>query len=163
MIEGSTFMSRSTSRPPDAARSDSLSAATFASVKGGGAGDFRPRHAAGRVVQFAIIRDHFTDEEQAALRRHQPDEVRGDAADVRLREDGVERLELVGGRKHRALDQPRQVRAIGDESVESRQGVRDGLALALVLGERKQGGRVTSGYAGNNGVFLCHAATSDDD
>ncbi len=41
--------------------------------------------------------------------------------------------------------------------------VRDGLALALVLGERKQGGRVTSGYAGNNRVFLCHAATSDDD
>ena len=39
----------------------------------------------------------------------------------------------------------------------------DGLALALVLGERKQGGRVTSGYAGNNRVFLCHAATSDDD
>ena len=36
-------------------------------------------------------------------------------------------------------------------------------ALALVLGERKQGGRVTSGYAGNNRVFLCHAATSDDD
>ena len=30
-------------------------------------------------------------------------------------------------------------------------------ALALVLGERKQGGRVTSGYAGNNRVFLCHA------
>jgi hypothetical protein len=33
----------------------------------------------------------------------------------------------------------------------------------LVVGERKQGGRVTSGYAGNNRVFLCHAATSDDD
>ena len=37
------------------------------------------------------------------------------------------------------------------------------VALALILGERKQGGRVTSGYAGNNRVFLCHAATSDDD
>ena len=39
----------------------------------------------------------------------------------------------------------------------SRQSVGDGLALALVLGERKQGGRVTSGYAGNNRVFLRHA------
>ena len=36
-------------------------------------------------------------------------------------------------------------------------------AFALVLGERKQGGRIASGYAGNNRVFFCHAATSEDD
>ena len=100
---------------------------------------------------------------QPALRRHEPEEIRGHAANSRLREDGVEGLELIGGRKHRAPHQPFQVRAFGDEGVESRQRVCDGLALALVLGERKQGGRVTSGYAGNNRVFLCHAATSDDD
>ena len=33
MIEGSTFMASSTSLPPETARSDSLSAATLASVK----------------------------------------------------------------------------------------------------------------------------------
>src|SRR6202042_2580674 len=110
--------------------------------------------------QFAVIRDHFTDEEEPALRSHQPDEIGGHTADSSLRQDGVESLELFGGGKNRAPHETFQIRAFGDEGVESRQRVCDGRALALVLGERKQGGRVTSGYAGNNRVFLCHAATS---
>ena len=83
------------------------------------------------------------------------------SADAGVGQDGVERLQLIGGREHRAAHQPFKVWAFSDEGVEFRQPLGDGLGLAIVLGERKQGGRVTSGYAGNNRVFLCHVATSE--
>ena len=75
-----------------------------------------------------------------------------------LREDGVERLELVGGGKHRASHQPLEVGAFGDQGVELAKRVGDGVGLAIVLGERKQGGGVASGYARNDRVVvLCQA------
>ena len=160
MIEGSTLTSSSTSLPPETARSDSFSAAILASVKAGGAGDLGARHAAGRVVELAVIRDHVADGEQAALGRDEADEIGGDAGDARLSEDRVERLDLVGGGEHRAAHQPLQVGAFGDQGVEARQRGGDDLGLALVVGEREQRGRVTSGYAGDNrvlfGQIACH-------
>ena len=79
------------------------------------------------------------------------------AADAGARENGVERLDLVGGGEDRAADQPLEVRALGDQRVESRQSVGDGVGLTLVLGEREQGGGVAPGDAGNDRVFLCQA------
>ena len=94
---------------------------------------------------------------QAPLRGDQADEIVGYPADARVGQDDVERFDLLGGRKHRALHQPFKVWALGDQRVESGQRVGHGLGLAIVLGERKQGRRVTSGYAGNDRVFLRHA------
>ena len=87
----------------------------------------------------------------------QADEVGGDAADVRVGQNGVERLELVGGRENRASHQPFEVRALGDHRVESRQCVGDSVGLAFVEGEREQGGRVASRDSRNDRVVLCQA------
>ena len=87
----------------------------------------------------------------------QPDEVCGDAADVRVCQNGVESLELVGGGEHRASHQPFEIRALGDQRVESRQCFGDGVGLALVMGEREQGGRVASRNSRNDRVVLCQA------
>ena len=123
----------------------------------GRARDFGVRHAAVRVVELAIVRDHLADEEQAALDVTRRTKFAAMPVMSAPAQDRVERLELIVGGEHRTSDEPLEIGAFGDERVEARQSVRDLLGLALVLGEGKQRGRIAAGDAGNEGFFLCQA------
>ncbi len=157
MIEGSTLTSRSTSLPPEAALSCSFSAARFSSRQRGGAGDLGAGDAAARVIELAVVRDHVAEVEQAALDGQQADEIGGDPADALPVEDRVQRLELVAGGEDRAADESLEFGAFGDQRVELREGLGDGVGLTVVLGEREQRGRVAAGDSGNQCVVLCQA------
>ena len=111
MIEGSTLTLSSTSLPPEIARSDSFSAATFSSESGVALVTCGARHAAEGVVELAVIGDHVANGEQAPLGGDEADEIGGDAGDAGLVEQRAERLELVRGGKHRAAHQALQIRA----------------------------------------------------
>ena len=73
-------------------------------------------------------------------------------------ENGVERLELVFGGENRTADEPLGIGAFGDEAVELFERLSNGVGLAVVLGERKEGRGITTGDPGNEGVDLCQSS-----
>ena len=111
-----------------------------------------------RVVELAVVGDHFADEEQTALDGDEPDEIRGDAADVgrsaRMASSALSwsSAENTGLRTSRSRSGLSAISASN-----SRERLGDGVGLALVLGEREQGGGVAARDSRNDRVVLCQA------
>ncbi len=109
--------------------------------------------------QLAKAAHHVVRREQPAVRGHELEKLRRQAADAGALEHRGERMQLLVGGKHRTAHQPREIGAFGDERVETLQirlhGV-DGVGLTRQFEQR---GRVTAGHAGHKGFFACQVGS----
>src|ERR1700722_10875866 len=69
--------------------------------------------------QLAIAPDHVAHREQAAIRRHKLEELRGEPTDAGFIENGSERLQLLLGGKYRASHQAVEIGTFGNERIET--------------------------------------------
>ena len=103
--------------------------------------------------EFAERPDHVAHREQPAVRRHELEEFRGEAADAGAVEHRGQRLQLIVGGEDRAADQPHEVGAFGDQRIEARRDRPDRVDRIRLAGQIEQRGRIAARHAGDDGFF----------
>ncbi len=110
--------------------------------------------------QLAEPLDHVAHREQAAVRRHQLDEFCCKPADPGALKNRRQRLQLLIGGKHRAANEPHQVRALGDQRIEAIEVRFHRVDRVAVARQIEQSGGIAARHAGYDGFFACQVCFS---